>query len=305
MKSRPALAAAQQLALLAGLVCDLMTPALAANGGPAPEVPATVYFPSADGQTELVAYLYAGPGAGPWPVVVMLHGRSGPYSSNVHAGCSLVGRGTPSPCNAASLSKRHAMWGAYWVSHGYAALLVDSFGPRGRAHGYPRFSHADPDREAVNELTVRPLDAQGALAWLDQHREVASGRVLLQGWSNGASTALNTMSLQATAQPLPKTRFRGALAFYPGCGPRALIAQQVAADAPVWVFLGSEDEEVSPRRCMEVLRQSRGAAVEVTVYAGATHDFDDPGPARQAVAGNRAATANVLQRAAQLFDAVP
>jgi carboxymethylenebutenolidase len=268
--------------------------------------PQTVHFPSADGTTELVGYVFEPAGAGPHPAVVMLHGRAGPYSSNVDAGCTLVAPGQASPCNAATLSKRHAMWGAYWAAHGYVAVLVDSFGPRGRAHGYGRFTHDDPDRDAVNERTVRPLDAEGALAWLRARADVAPERVMLQGWSNGASTALNTMYRQATRPAgAGPARFRAALAFYPGCGPKALLSEHYAADTEVWAFLGADDEEVSPTVCEKVLGRATGGPVAVTVYPGATHDFDDPGAARQAVTGNRAAKDDAMGRAAALLDALP
>lgn len=268
--------------------------------------PATVYFPSggAEAATELVGYLFVPSTPGRHPAIVLLHGRSGPYSSNVNAGCTDVGRGIESPCNSGTLSKRHETWGEYWAAHGYVALLVDSFGPRGRAHGYGRHTHDDPDRQAVNERTVRPLDAQGGLAYLASRSDVDASRIMLQGWSNGGSTALNTMYLQAREQREP--RFRAALVFYPGCGPKALLTQRYVTDAPVFVFLASDDEEVSPRVCARVLAHATPAGlVHVTTYLGATHDFDDPGRARQAIRGNRAARADALQRAASLLDAVP
>ena len=267
--------------------------------------PQTTHFPSADGKTELVGYLFEPAGAGPHPAIVLLHGRGGPYSSNVNAGCTVVAPGQQSPCNAATLSRRHAMWGAYWAAHGYVALLVDSFGPRGRAHGYGRFTHDDPDRAAVNELSVRPLDAEGALAWLAARADVTPARVMLQGWSNGGSTALNVMERQAGGAGANRAlRFRAALVFYPGCGPKALLSQRPGFDAPLWAFLGSDDEEVSPTVCADVLRKASGGPVVVTTYAGATHDFDDPGATRQAVAGNRAAKEDAMTRAAALLDAV-
>ena len=267
----------------------------------APAAQAT-HFPSADGATELVGYVFEPGGPGPHPAIVLLHGRAGPYSSSVNAGCTLVAPGHESACNAATLSKRHAMWGGYWAAHGYVALLVDSFGPRGRAHGYGRGTHDDPDREGVNERTVRPLDAEGALAWLLARADVQPGRVMLQGWSNGASTALNAMVRQATGASADKRkRFRAALAFYPGCGTKALLTQHYAADAPVWVFLGSDDEEVSPTVCAKVLHAAAGP-VAVTTYPGATHDFDDPGAMRQAVPGNRSAKDDAMGRAAALLD---
>ena len=279
--------------------------ALAAATALANAAPRTEHFPSADGHTELVGYLFAPDGPGPHPAIVLLHGRGGPYSANVNTGCTLVAHGQESPCNAATLSKRHEMWGEYWAAHGYVALLVDSFGPRGRAHGYGRFTHDDPDREAVNERSVRPLDAEGALAWLAARRDVRPDRVMLQGWSNGASTALNTMMRQAAGESADKSRrFHAALVFYPGCGPKALLSRRVAADAPVWVFLGSADEEVSPTVCAQVLARASGGPVSVTTYPGATHDFDDPGKARQSDAANRDAKADAMTRAATLLDGV-
>ena len=95
-------------------------------------------------------------------------------------------RGRESPCNATALSRRHAIWGAYWVQHGCAAVLVDSFGPRGRAHGHGRHTHDAADRFAVDERTVQPLDAEAALAWLAARPDVQANRETLQGWSNGA-----------------------------------------------------------------------------------------------------------------------
>ena len=289
---------------LAALLLAITACALLAATPHAPAAQA-VHFPSADGRTELVGYVFEPAGTGPHPAVVMLHGRAGAYSSNVNAGCTLVAPGQDSPCNAATLSKRHAMWGAYWAAHGYVAMLVDSFGPRGRAHGYGRFTHDDPDRDAVNERTVRPLDAEGALAWLRARADVAPARVMLQGWSNGASTALNAMYRQASgASTNPQARFRAAFVLYPGCGPKALLSERYAADAPLWVLLGADDEEVSPSVCENMLRHASGGPVAVTVYPGATHDFDDPGAARQAVAGNRMAKDDAMTRAATLFDAL-
>ena len=126
---------------------------------------------------------------------------------------------------------------------------------------------------------------------------------MLQGWSNGASTALNTLYRQATgASADASARFRAALVFYPGCGPKALLSTHYASDAPVWAFLGSDDEEVSPVACDKVLRGARGGPLQVTTYPGATHDFDDPGAARQTVAANRAARDDAMARAAVLLD---
>jgi dienelactone hydrolase len=132
------------------------------------------------------------------------------------------------------LSKRHVAWGTYWTDHGYLALLPDSFGPRSKGHGFKRFTHDDPDRDDVNERTVRPLNAEGALRYLQSRDDVAAGQICLQGWSNGASTALNVMYRQTS---MPSDGFRAAMAFYPGRGPRALISQDYKTASAVTVFL--------------------------------------------------------------------
>ena len=155
---------------------------LSAFGARADAVPERVTFPSADGRTMLTGYLFvpAHRAAGRGPAVVMMHGRAGAYSTNAK------GR-----YDASTLSQRHGAWGELWAAQGYVALLVDSFGPRGHAQGFPRFSYETRPAE-LNEVTVRPLDAYGALAYLRTRPDVAPDRVGLQGWSNGGSAALAT-----------------------------------------------------------------------------------------------------------------
>jgi carboxymethylenebutenolidase len=268
---------------------------------PAAAAPETVYFKSADGVTEIVGYLFRPAGRGPHPAIVMLHGRGGPYSANDNAGCTTVARGVASPCNAATLSKRHEMWGEYWSARGYLALLPDSFGPRGKARGFGRFTHGDADRDSVNELTVRPLDAEGALSYFRGRSDVDAGHIFLQGWSNGASTTLNVMIRQGA-----KGGFRAALAFYPGCGSDALLANAVSTTARLALFLGSADEEVSPEICQHVAQRSieAGSYVTVAFYPGATHDFDDPGEKRQSVPGNASAKADAMNQAIAIVSGI-
>jgi dienelactone hydrolase len=274
------------------LLLALALPLFAASAAIA--APETVYFKSADGKTEIVGYLFKPDGPPPHPAMVMLHGRAGPYSANDNADCTFVGRDVTSRCNADTLSKRHMMWGEYWAGLGYLALLPDSFGPRGKAHGFPRDSHGDPDRESTNEKTVRPFDAEGALAWLRRRDGVDAGHIFLQGWSNGGSTLLNVMIRQGS-----KAGFRGALAFYPGCGEDALLDTTVRTTAPMAIFQGDDDEEVSSKICRHVAGRSLTADtnLDATFYPGATHDFDDPGEARQKVKANRDAKADAMTRA--------
>lgn len=282
--------------MFARLTC-LLAIAFALLAAPARAEPETVYFRSADGATGIVGYLFQPSGAGPHPAIVLLHGRAGPYSSDDNRDCTLVARGVTSPCNAATLSKRHRMWGEFWAAHGVLALLPDSFGPRGEAHGFGRLTHGEAERDDANEKTVRPLDAEGALAYLRGRTDVDARRIFLQGWSNGGSTALNVMIRQGA-----NAGFRAALAFYPGCGSAALLQDKVTTPAPIAMFLGTADEEVSPLKCQEVVNRSLGTTFAVSLYIGATHDFDDPGEKRQSVPANVKAKADAMKKAVGMVE---
>jgi carboxymethylenebutenolidase len=258
-------------------------------------LPERVTFPSSDGRTTLIGYLYTPLGQRPArvPAVVMMHGRAGAYST--------LAKGR---YNASTLSQRHQMWGRLWAGEGYIALLVDGFGPRGYPQGFPRGSYEERPEE-LNEVTVRPLDAYGALAFLRTRPDVAADRIGLQGWSNGGSAALAAMAPDAPGirAPSPATGFRAALVFYPACGLKGKFADGYRPYAPVRVFHGSDDEEVSARRCAALVEKSRavGGDIEIRIYDDATHSFDDPGSKRRSVAANAAATRDAMARAVQFL----
>jgi dienelactone hydrolase len=250
------------------------------------QVPQTVRFPSRDGVAQLTGFLFTPVEMGRAPVVVMMHGRAGAYSSLANG-----------KYNATKLSRRHAFWGDYWSDQGYCALLIDSFSARGYPAGFPIHSYSDrPD--AVNEVTVRPLDAYGALAYLKSRPEFDDNRIALMGWSNGGSATLATMA-DTVLDKLglkPADAFRGALAFYPACGLHKEFDERYKPYAPVRVFGGDEDEEVSAAHCARLVKASQqsGSDIDIRVYPGATHDFDDPGTKRQSVPANVAAAKNAI-----------
>jgi dienelactone hydrolase len=264
---------------------------LSAVAARADTLPERVSFPSADGRTTILGYLFLPErsSAGRLPAVVMMHGRAGAYSTNAK------GR-----YDASTLSRRHAAWGTLWAAHGYIALLVDGFGPRGYPQGFPRFSY-DARPAELNEVTVRPLDAYGALAYLRTRPDVADDRVGLQGWSNGGSATLAAMTV-SSPNPTPGG-FRAALVFYPGCGLRGQFDNGYLPYAPVEVLHGTADEEVSPRVCGRLVDRSRaaGGAIDIQFYSGATHGFDDPGSKRRSNPANVVATEDAVQRSLQFF----
>lgn len=256
------------------------------------QAPERVTFPSQDGKTTLTGYLYlpATP-RGRVPAIVMMHGRAGAYSSLANG-----------VYDASTLSKRHKAWGALWASRGYVALMVDGFGPRGYPAGFPRFSYDNRPAE-LNEVTVRPLDAYGALAFLRARNDVDGARIGLQGWSNGGSATIAAMAAGSGFTPASQKGFAAALSFYPACGLKGAFENGYTPYAPVAVFMGTADEEVSPQRCEKFVMASRAQRgdIEIMLYPGATHGFDDPGAKRQRVEANAEATEDAVERAMRFF----
>ncbi len=266
---------------------------LVAQTAPDLAKPERVQFGSADGKTILVGYVFkpsVQPGAR-LPGVVMMHGREGPYSS--------LAKGT---YDATTLSQRHQFWGRLWAAQGYVAILVDGFGPRGYPQGFGRLTYASRPAE-LDEVSIRPLDAYGALAYLRSRADVAPDRIGLQGWSNGGSATLASMAPDAPglAGHEPEAGFHAALAFYPACGLKDHFAAiGYRSYAPLRVFVGTSDEEISPRVCRELLAHA-GGDVQIHFYQAATHDFDDPGRSRQSIPANADAWRDVLQQAPAFF----
>jgi dienelactone hydrolase len=286
LRAGAALPAVTALALLAAQAAAL-----------AVDLPQRVTFLSADEHTTLIGYVFTPdvPHGTRVPAVVMMHGRSGPYSSRANG-----------VYDASTLSKRHLAWGRIWAEQGYVAVMVDGFGPRGYPQGFPRFSYESRPEE-LDEVAVRPLDAYGALAYLRARPDVIDDRVGLMGWSNGGSAGLVALSLEAPGieHPTPVTGFRAALIFYPGCGLKGAFEENgYLPYAPVQLFHGTADKETASSRCVALVERSRdlGGDIAITLYPGATHGFDDPSRKRQKNPANAAATEDAVAKAREFFE---
>lgn len=266
-------------------------PAAAAPVSAGPEL---VEFPAVDAdKTKLTGYLYRPAHPAPKaPAVVLMHGRAGIYSS--------LAKGR---YEASTVSMRHRWWAKYWAERGYYVLLVDSFSARGFPAGFAAGTYKDRPA-TIDEVNNRPLDAYGALKYLRTLPGVDGDRIGLMGWSNGGSAALATMADDKPGD-MRKHGFRAALVFYPGCGLKKRFDKAgYKPYAPVRVFMGTADEEVSPALCTALVERSRKLKgdIELSLYPDVTHGFDDPGKKRQAVAANAAATAEVRAKAAPFFE---
>jgi len=193
-------------------------------------------------------------GDGRFPAVVQLHGCGG-------------------------LEAQSYRWANWFADHGYVAVVVDSFGPRG-VKGDCR---TGPDEPAV---TARFDDAIGALRYLQSQTFVDGARVAAIGWSQGGVYALavvNGPSLQrarARGVELPATGFAAAIGVYPG-GCASLTKEQVIR--PVLVLIGGADDWTPAATCMQMVdaMKGRGSDISIKVYPGAYHYFDVEGQRRE------------------------
>jgi dienelactone hydrolase len=184
-------------------------------------------------------YLSRPDGAGPFPAVVYLHG-----------------------CNGLSENTRHRM-ADFITGWGYVSLAVDSFSTRGIKQACDQYM---PPRQA---------DALGALLYVSNLTFVDPKRIVVVGSSQGGIVALrlaSTTDVRIFDVP-DDLKFKAAVAYYPRC---SVATQQLAI--PTIVMIGELDDWTPAKDCEQWMqrRADKGAPVELTVYPGAYHAFDNP-----------------------------
>lgn len=201
----------------------------------------------------LRGYLMKPVGAGPFPTVLLLHGCGGPLTDK------------------GKIAARERAWMELLTAEGYAALLLDSFNPRGFA------SICTRGERPLSAEEDRPFDAYAALGWLRNQPFVAPERIVIFGWSHGAMTTLAAIS----AAGLEKVGWNGpgflaAVAFYPGCLSAGKTAYRT--EVPMLLQLGEQDDWTPARYCQRLAEQLRrdGREVAIDTYPGAHHGFDSP-----------------------------
>lgn len=176
-------------------------------------------------------------GAGPFPAVVLLHGCGG-IRANAHR------------------------WARHLGVHGYATLVLDSFGPR-------RVSEICSDFRRV-PLDRRIADAWAGLRFLARRPDIAPERIAVMGFSNGGVVALD--AVDAIDAMAISERFSAAVALYPECRGRSPVF-----GVPVQIIIGDRDDWTLAESCRDIARASRtaGVPIELAIYPGAEHAFDD------------------------------
>ena len=198
------------------------------------QVTAEIYWP--DGVT------------GPVPALVIHHG-SGGISRN-----------------------REGRFAREMVALGVAAVVIDSFGPRG-------VTQTVTDQSAVTGQDFN-LDALAALKVLGANSRIDGKRIGITGFSKGGTSSLMAAhERQVVAAGVP-TGLRYALhvPFYPACV--AQFHRPKTTGAPIYMLLGGADSYVGHEPCetYAAALRAEGARIEVKVFPGAGHGFDGGAP---------------------------
>jgi len=186
-------------------------------------------------------------GKGPFPAIIVLHGCGG-------------------------LGPSQIIWAQRLAGWGYATLIPDSLTPRDVKRV------CEPESQPLVTPWDRVGDVGSAVAWLRTRKEIDPARIAVLGLSHGGTTAM-----LATETIYEKFRLRAAIDFYGPC-----VDPAAHGTVPLFVAAGELDDWGDPAlRCKAFAAAMRPAqVVEVHVYPGAYHAFDNPNITHAVVDGH-------------------
>jgi dienelactone hydrolase len=185
------------------------------------------------------------PGTGRFPAVILVHGSDG-VGANVD------------------------LWAQELNGIGVAAFLLDSFTGRG-------IVQTITDQSQLGFLAMI-VDAYRALELLSNHPRIDAARIAVMGFSRGGFVALySSMRRFQRLYGPANVEFAAYLPFYGPCGTRFIDDEQLS-DRPIRIFHGAADDFVPVEPCQRYVERLRraGKDVQLTVYPGARHAFDNP-----------------------------
>jgi dienelactone hydrolase len=187
--------------------------------------------------------LWLPPGNGPFPAVLVLHGCGG-------------------------ILDNHRSWASRLVSWGYAAVVVDSFGPRNTRRVC---DHVDSI-----PTTVRGLDAHNAAIYLRTLPNIQADRIGIVGFSHGGGSTFYAVIDDRIPRDRGGRPFQAAVAYYPPCS-GGKILDPFSTD--VLVLIGNDDTWTPADLCIKsaAARAKQAHPMSIKVYPGAGHDFDSGG----------------------------
>ena len=214
-------------------------------------------------------------GYGPFPVLFMMHGCGGgrPFIEDI---------------------ERVA------VGAGAAVVNIDSYKPRriGRVAAI-----AIVCTGARLHGRERAGDLYAALAWARQQSWADSERFAAIGWSHGGWTIMDALALRSGAEMKRATGLSGldeeplaglaaTMLVYPYTGPGSTVGRRSWRLAPQSIAIVAEhDYIVGPTRGALERQRARGAPIDIQVFGGATHAFEDAQAEDPRVRFNQTATA--------------
>lgn len=155
-------------------------------------------------------------------------------------------------------------WADRLAQWGYAALLIDSFSPRGFRQVCNHGELVPPGLQAA--------DAFAGAAYLRARPDPRLERVGVIGFSHGGWAVLKAV-LAGVARPANQPPLAAAVAYYPGCDRPAS-----PLETDTLILIGSADDWTPPARCERwcAMVDRNGHTLDMTVYPGALHGFDSP-----------------------------
>jgi len=185
------------------------------------------------------------PGTLKIPAVVLIHGSAG-------VGASVDG------------------WARELNALGIAALILDTFTGRG-------ITETVTDQSQLSSFSLI-VDAYKSLQLLSRHPRIDPTRIAVMGFSKGGFAALysSLRRFQHLWGP-PVIEFSAYISFYTRCD-TPLLEDENVSNHPIRLFHGAADDYVSvepTRRYVERLKRAR-KDIQLTVYKGARHSFDNP-----------------------------
>jgi dienelactone hydrolase len=179
-------------------------------------------------------------GAGPFPVVIVLHGCSG-------------------------LGINQKLWAERLNDWGYAAFILDSFGPRGIR------SVCAPLAQSNVLPSDRASDVISAALWLRSQQGIDPDRIAVLGGSHGGSTAV--WVTQAVYEERYPGLLKASIDYYGACR-----NPETHGTVPLLAFAGEADDWGNPAlTCRTFARKLHpNQPFEIYTYPNVVHGFDNP-----------------------------
>lgn len=152
-------------------------------------------------------------------------------------------------------------WASFWRNQGYATFLLDYMAPR----------NADQNGR---DIPRSPQDIADALKVLATHPRIDTGRVAVQGLSNGATMAVGASGLIGSKAGRIGIAPKAYIMLYGGCSYN-LKADKIF-DAAYLFMVGDKDTLIPASLCTakEELIANHGNDVRTIVFPDAYHGFD-------------------------------